>query len=184
MLKFRKDGKFARQYNQYEIKKDYIIGYTNKGEKFYVDKKDFDKIKSYCWRKDNNGYFITTKHHKDKNPTLILLHDLIMDWNKKDGLVVDHIHGHNSKYDNRRCNLRLVSSNINNINQPLRKDNKSGIKGVNWSNAHNKWIARISVNNKRIYLGGFDTFEEAKNARELAEEQYYGEYSYKNSINK
>ena len=47
MLKFRKDGKFARQYNRYEIKKDYIIGYTNKGEKFYVDKKDFDKIKSF-----------------------------------------------------------------------------------------------------------------------------------------
>lgn len=34
------------------------IGYTVKGEKFYFDKEDFDKIKNYCWRFNEYGTLI------------------------------------------------------------------------------------------------------------------------------
>lgn len=45
----------------------------------------------------------------------------------------------------------------------------------------NKWIVRISINKKRIYLGRFDTLEEAIVIRKDAEERYFGEWSYDNS---
>ena len=85
--------------------------------------------------------------------------------------------------DNRKTNLRLTTKFVNNINQGLRKDNTSGIKGVNWDENKRKWISRISVNGQRLYLGAFNNFEDAKWAREEAEEKHYGEYSYKNSMN-
>ena len=46
----------------------------------------------------------------------------------------------------------------------------------------NKWMALICVNRENKYLGRYPSFEEAKNARKQAEEKYYGEYSYDNSM--
>lgn len=181
---FDKNGKFLKQYNRYKIKDDYVIGYTAKNEPFYVDIEDYDRIKEYCWYKGTNGYFRTTITKNNKKTTL-LLHDFIMN-RKSDNrrIVVDHIKGRYSNNDNRKSNLRLVPVFVNNINQPNRKDNTSGVKGVNWNKGINKWVVRISVNNDRKYLGAYDTLEEAKKVREEAEELYYGEYSYKNSINR
>lgn len=44
------------------------------------------------------------------------------------------------------------------------------IKGVTYDKSRNKWVARISINGKRIYLGRFDTIQEAEKARKEAEE--------------
>ena len=44
------------------------------------------------------------------------------------------------------------------------------IKGVTYDKSRNKWVARISINGKRIYLGRFDTIAEAEKARKEAEE--------------
>lgn len=181
--KFDKNGKFAKQYNHFEIIENYVIGYTNKNEPFYIDLEDYDKVKKYCWYKDNDNYF-RTNIKTNNGRTALLLHDYVMNWNKNKDLLVDHIHGFNSRNDNRKSNLRLVSKFVNNINQPNRKDNKSGIKGVNWDNKSNKWVVRISINHNRLFLGRYDNLEDAKFIREQAEEKYYGEYSYKNSINK
>lgn len=57
--------------------------------------------------------------------------------------------------------------------------NKSGYKGVAWSNKHGKWIARIMINYKNKTLGYFNNIEDAIKARKLAEEKYFGEYSRK-----
>lgn len=181
---FDENGKFLKQYNRYEIKDNYVIGYTNKNEPFYVDLEDYDKVKQYCWHIDSNGYLRTSIHYNKKHSGVLLLHDYIMNRDNNSKLVVDHIHGKHTINDNRKSNLRLVPQYINCINQPNRKDNKSGIKGVNWSKEHNKWTVRISVNHNRLFLGRYDSLKEAKRIREQAEEKYYGEYSYKNSINK
>lgn len=45
-----------------------------------------------------------------------------------------------------------------------------------------KWMALICVNRENKYLGRYPSFKEAKNARKQAEEKYYGEYSYDNSM--
>jgi hypothetical protein len=77
---------------------------------------------------------------------------------------VDHINGDRS--DNRWENLRKVSRRENLRNAGLRTDNNSGVIGVCFSKSHNKWIANISSDSKRINIGNFDTKEEAIKARE------------------
>ena len=76
---------------------------------------------------------------------------------------IDHINGHRS--DNRFCNLREATQAQNLQNHHgMRTDNKSGVKGVSFDVDRKKWAAHISVNRKHLFLGRFDTIEEAAEA--------------------
>lgn len=55
------------------------------------------------------------------------------------------------------------------------KNNTSGRTGVFYRKDSGKWRARLNKNGQNIYLGSFDTYEEAVAAREAAELKYYGE---------
>lgn len=92
---------------------------------------------------------------------------------------IDHING--NKLDNRIINLRLATRSQNNCNMLLRSDNSSGYKGVSWQLPNRKWVARISVNRKRITLGFFASKEEAAEAYRAASIQFHGEFSPFNS---
>jgi hypothetical protein len=74
--------------------------------------------------------------------------------------------------DGRVCTFRE-----NRMNHSRFKNNTSGYSGVTYRKEKNQWIARITVNYKRIFLGYFETKEEAIKARKQAERKYYGEYS-------
>ena len=90
---------------------------------------------------------------------------------------VDHIN-HNKK-DNRKQNLRIVSRQENMCNTSIQSNNKSG---VHFDKRFYKWVAQISYKGKKIYLGSFLKFDDAVKARKEAEEKYFGEYSYDNSM--
>jgi len=81
---------------------------------------------------------------------------------------IDHIDRDRS--NNRINNLRHVSNQCNVRNSGNRKDNKSGIKGIGWHKATNKWRVRIAVNNKSFELGIFTSFDEAICHRLAAEQ--------------
>lgn len=162
----------TKKYNTYDLSGEYGIGYTSKGEEFYFDLEDYDKIKDYCWNKHKE--YITTRNVSG----YILFHRLVMGISDEN-IAVDHIN-HN-KSDNRKNNLRFVTDSQNSMNRCISSHNTSGITGVNKCNG--KWTARIGVNTKRIFLGNYDNFFEAVKARKEAEEKYYKEYSYDNSIN-
>lgn len=72
---------------------------------------------------------------------------------------IDHIN--RCRSDNRICNLREATPKQNSENASLRKDNKSGYRGVRWYAQLNKWRAQISQNNKTVHLGLFDDKQEA-----------------------
>lgn len=55
-----------------------------------------------------------------------------------------------------------------------RLDNKTGLAGVRYSKRRGHWYADIGFLNKVIYLGSFESFEEASKARLEAELKYYG----------
>ena len=84
---------------------------------------------------------------------------------------LDHVNG--NRADNRIDNLRLVSKKQNMENQCLRADNRSGYRGVSWSNGKKKWIAQVCHNNKRQTVGRFDTVEEAALAAKQARDQLF-----------
>ena len=168
-----------KKYNVFDMESnEYGIGYTFKGEEFYFDKEDYDKIKEYCWYISNNGYVRAkaldgTGKHVSFHAVLFSNFSL----NLKD---VDH-KNHNKK-DNRKHNLRIVTRSQNNMNRKLFSNNTSGVTGVCWNKAANKWAAHIRINKKRIHLGYFNDFEDAVKARKEAEEKYFGEFSYDNSV--
>lgn len=80
---------------------------------------------------------------------------------------VDHIN--RVRDDNRIVNLRDVGQSINTLNGPLRKSNQSGVTGVQWDEARQRWVARIKICYRQIYLGRYETKEEAIAARKAAE---------------
>ena len=80
---------------------------------------------------------------------------------------IDHINRNRS--DNRIVNLRLASAELNAQNASVRSDNTSGVQGVSWHKATNKWVVQISKQGKPTYVGVFATIEEAKVARTQAE---------------
>lgn len=162
-----------KKYNTYDLSGDFGIGYTTKGEEFWFDLEDYDKIKDYCWFKHHN-YFTASIEGKG-----IGLHKLVMG-DLENEYDIDHIKTEN-KFDNRKLNLRKVTRQQNNSNHKIFKNNTSGVSGVHWHSRDNIWEAWIRVNYKNIYLGRYANFEDAKNARLQAEEKYYGEYSYINS---
>lgn len=170
-----------RKTNRYDIDNyNYGIGYTSKGERFYFDKEDFQKINSYCWYIDNYGYVVTDSHkyHGVKNKKNLRMHRIIMDyWDNK--LDIDHIN--NNKFDNRKSNLRLVTRSQNFMNKDKQSNNTSGVTGVYWDKSRNKWMAAIQVNGKQINLGRYDNKKDAVVARKHAENKYFGEYSFDNS---
>jgi hypothetical protein len=84
---------------------------------------------------------------------------------------VDHIN--NIRHDNRWNNLRLVSPEENQHNRKKSKNNKTGIDGVYWEKARNKYKVQIYVNNTCINIGRYATLEEAKKARENAKRTYH-----------
>jgi len=76
---------------------------------------------------------------------------------------IDHINGDTS--DNRIENLRSVSHTENMRNCKLRKDNSSGVSGVNWSKTAKKWSARCNTDNGRKFLGYFNCLTAARVAK-------------------
>ena len=54
------------------------------------------------------------------------------------------------------------------FNRRMRSDNTSGVEGVRWVKRDKYWLARIKVDGKEHYLGGFPTKEQAIEARKQA----------------
>ena len=83
---------------------------------------------------------------------------------------VDHLNRVRS--DNRWSNLDHKTQSCNNRNGELRKDSFTKVKGVHKVKGKNRYVARITVNGSRVFLGEFSTITEAANARASAEELY------------
>ncbi len=58
----------------------------------------------------------------------------------------------------------------------MRRDNKSGYKGVIWSKKKEQWRAFIGIKGRYIHLGYFKILIDAIKAREAAEEKYHKPY--------
>lgn len=88
-------------------------------------------------------------------------------------MEIDHIN--NNRSDNRIENLRLCTNSQNAMNAVAKKGRR--FKGVSKS-SRNTFVARITIDYKRIFLGNFPNPEEAHQAYLKAAEKYFGKFAY------
>jgi len=144
------------------------------GYKVLIDKDDLNRVVDVgLWHKIKNPnavYFCHTVNYPKVHQ--IKLHQFII--NPPNNMQVDHVSG--DTLDNRKVNLRICSHAENQQNRKKGKNNTSGYKGVYFHCGKRKWRTTICVNKKRIYLGYFDTPEEAHEAYCEASKKYHGEF--------
>lgn len=92
----------------------------------------------------------------------------------------DHVN--RNRLDNRRVNLRPATAEQNNANRPAFHNNKSGFKGVHWSQRRQRWIAEITINRRKVNLGRFDDPLDAARAYNAAALAAWGGFAWLNPI--
>ena len=88
---------------------------------------------------------------------------------------IDHID--NNRSNNAINNLRDCCGSQNQQNQPIRKSNRSGIKGVSWCSTNKKWHVQARTPGV-IHQGGyFSDIEEAGRAAIELRNRLHGEFA-------
>ena len=122
-----------------------------------------------CNGTDNKGYvrcnIAITKNGKIVKTYRLAGHHFAWFWVNGNVEInqIDHIN--RNKADNRICNLRNVTSQVNQWNR--------NEKGYYYHKQAKKYCARIKVNCKPIYLGLYDTPEDARQAYLNAKQKYH-----------
>lgn len=88
---------------------------------------------------------------------------------------VDHENG--DGLNNFDYNIRVGSRSQNIANSRIRIDNSSGYKGVIYDRWSSKWIARVSKNKVRIFLGRFSCPILAAKAYDHAAKKLFGRFA-------
>lgn len=79
-----------------------------------------------------------------------------------DNLTLDRI-DNNKGYSPDNC--RFTDRHIQIVNQRIRRENKSGYKGVWWNEKEERWESYININHKKYHLGKYKNKKEAVEAR-------------------
>lgn len=169
--------------NHFELMGDKYVGVDFKGDKFIVDKEDYEIVSQYTWTSakgrdaKKGSYFCTRKSRRDGHKAM-MLHNFI--WITHNGEIpngkrVDHID--KCPWNCSLSNLRLATKGENSINTNLRANNTSGITGVSWERRKQRWRAYGNVNGKRIELGVFQDLQEAVLTRLKFEQEFYQEFA-------
>lgn len=142
--------------------------YVSKDKFALVDEEYYYELNYWFWHLVD-GYAARTRTQTDKGiGRRIWMHRVVADTPK--GMETDHIN-HN-RLDNRRCNLRIVTTRQNQLNQ--KKKNKSGYIGVYWHKHARKWASNIHFKGKTIHLGYSHNALELSKIYEAASRKYYG----------
>ena len=136
-----------------------IIAIANNCNLCLVDDEDYECVINFNWR--FNGKYIIAYMNKQT----IMIHRLIMKAEK--GQIIDHKFG--DVFDNRKEYLRFASHSQNSWNRPA--------KGVIYApiNPQKKYVVKFKVHGKRIYIGSYRTYEEARMVYVEAIKKHVGE---------
>ena len=140
-----------------------------------VDDGDYDALIGFPWfaaRHRHHWYAVyatgraeVRKHHR--------MHTILM--NPEPGFEVDHIDGNG--LNNTRTNLRVVRQGQNAKNRRKVKPGTSVFKGVSWKPSAGKWVSRIMVDKRPIFIGYFSDEVAAAVAYNEAALKYHGEFA-------
>jgi hypothetical protein len=161
-----------RKENVYDLSRKYGRMIFDDGRICIFDKEDYELLSRLYWSPRQDGHIRASYNGKTVEIGRYILES---HGENLDGLVVDH--KDLNPLNNKKSNYRICTFQENRMNHSLFKNNTSGHSGVCYRKSSRKWVARITVNYKRVFLGCYDTKEEAIKARKKAELKYYGQYS-------
>lgn len=155
-----------------DILKNCLTYDENNGDFIWIVNKGIKKIGDIAGNKHWTGYIRIKIGQKE-----YLAHRLA--WFYKTGKwpknQIDHINS--IRNDNRFCNLREATQQQNNFNKTKKKNTASLYKGLTWRKDIQKWNSRITINDKCINLGYFDTQEEAYQVYMNKAKELFGDYA-------
>jgi hypothetical protein len=154
-----------------------LHGKYGRGKFAIVDGEDYEELSQHKWYGTEKGYATTLVFNAGvavrMNRKILGLTDRSM--------VSDHIN--RNKLDNRKCNLRAVTPQQNNMNTPPQTTNTTGFKGVyeaKYVDGTPYYIAQIRFNGEQYYLGAYVTAKEAAHAYDNKAREHFGEFAYLN----
>lgn len=124
------------------------------------------------WYRDKDGYLVSS-YYFDGVRRFVRFHRIVM--HAKPRQCVDHIN--KNRADNRKQNLRICERSENDRNRSLYVTNTSGVAGVCFDKKRKKWVASITYNRKKVYIGRFTEKEDAILARLQKEIELYKEFA-------
>jgi hypothetical protein len=127
---------------------------------------------SASYMRNTNSYYAFRRENGRKEGKPILMHRWLLGLSPGDEKFGDHENG--NSLDNRRENLRVVDDVESSQNRGMRKDNKTGFKGVYLRKRNGKYAAQIRANKETFHLGDCDTPEEASALYCAAAEKLHG----------
>lgn len=131
---------------------------------------EYSWVDKYLWSKHHKGYA-----HAAINGEVVSMHRLIT--NRPVDKHVDH--ANHDTLDNRLSNLRICTRTENRRNSNKAKNNTTGYKGVVM--AGKKFAAQIGYNGKKLYLGLYDTAQEASLAYDNKAAILHGDFAKLNN---
>lgn len=114
-----------------------------------IDKDDVYRVQCYKW--SSQGKYLRINRHWDGIQHNIYLHHFLIGMPLNRTLEVDHIN--RDVLDNRKCNLRFVSRQMN-------MKNKKPALGIYWDRDRNNWVAQGHTDTT-VYLGSYKKRAEA-----------------------
>ncbi len=114
-----------------------------------VDEADAEWVAQWTWRLVAGAYAGRTVYVRGENRArIIYLHRALFGLEEGDARQVDHVQ-RDLKLDNRRSNLRVVTTGEQAQNRPSPRNARSPYRGVCWDGQYQRWYGNVSVGGKR-----------------------------------
>lgn len=148
-----------------------VVLYLYCGTAVQIDDADVELVNNHRWH-FNGGYARTNIKQVDGSYKGLYMHNLILGF-----IGIDHIDGNG--LNNTKANLRAATKAENSRNN----HGKRGKYGKGVYKNKNRYTVKIGYENKRLYVGHYETIEEAKKAYDEAALKFHGEFAALNYPN-
>jgi hypothetical protein len=115
----------------------------------FIDLEDLDRVIGHTWylmyQEKKDAHYVST----EIGGKIVKLHRFVLGLSEKEG-IVDHID--RNRLNNRKSNLRLVTTSKNSHNSKFRTNNTSGRMGISLVKGSrgrsDRWMGKITIDNK------------------------------------